>query len=89
VAFSIPKATLNYFVDLGERVGSTFLEAVLAGMTTSALLTQQPWTLILNTAGYAALYAFGKGVIAYVTPPQGSAQLLPTPTPRGNSTPQA
>ena len=85
MAFSIPKPTADYFVDLGERVGATFIESVLGGMTASATLSHQPWPLILNTAGFAAVYALGKGVLAYLTPPQGSAQLLPAPAPKSSS----
>lgn len=69
----IPQHIKTYTIDLAERVGSTFAEAVLAGMTTAAVhapgtLSGTPWSLILNTAGYAALYALVKGVGAGLLP---------------------
>ena len=76
----------RYLIDLGERVGSTFIESVLGGMTASATLTNQPWPFILNTAGYAAVYALGKGLVAYWAPPAtGTAGFINHPAAAASS----
>ena len=72
MAVRIPKPV----IDVSERVGSTFVENTLAGMTMGAIITAQPWSVILGTAATASVYALGKCLIALWTPPQGNANLL-------------
>lgn len=57
-----------YAIDLLERVGSTFAESVLAGVTMGVATGADWW----ETAGVTALFALAKGILAYFVPAIGN-----------------
>lgn len=71
---AIGKSATTYAKDLAERVGSTFLQAFLAGVTVTTPFDLSMWKAAA-LGGVAAGYALIKGLVAKVRGDKNSASL--------------
>ena len=75
------KWSKQFFLDLGERVGATFVAALL-GLVTLSATTRVDWTdwnYLWPVVGVPTLVSLLKGFLANVADPESGASLLPAP----------
>lgn len=75
------KWSTRFFADLAERVGATFLGALLTAMTVTGG-TPVDWSdgkVIWAILGVPTLFSLIKGLLANLGDPESGASLLPAP----------
>jgi hypothetical protein len=73
------KWSRTYWADLGERVGSTFLGALIPAAVAAGNLAALDWVNALELAGSAAGISLLKGLLANMASPESGPSLLPAP----------
>lgn len=73
------KWSRTYFADLAERVGSTFLGALIPAAIAAGNLASLDWVNALELAGSAAGISLLKGLAANMANPESGPSLLPSP----------
>lgn len=76
----------SYVVNVSERVGSTFAEALAAGLTGGLVFVASGTQFAKSALGIAsiqALYSLAKCIAATPLPPVGSPALFGLPAPKG------
>lgn len=69
----------NYWADLAERVGSTFLGALLPAAIAAGNLASLDWVNAVELAGSAAAISLLKGLLANLADAKSGPSLLPAP----------
>lgn len=73
------KWSKTYWADLGERVGSTFVGALIPAAIAAGNLVSLDWVNALELAGSAAAISLLKGLYANLKNPESGPSLLPAP----------
>ena len=73
------KWSKSFWADLGERVGSTFLGALIPAAVAAGNLAALDWVNALELAGSAAGISLLKGLLANLKDPESGASLLSSP----------
>lgn len=73
------KWSRTYWSDLAERVGSTFLGALIPAAVAAGNLASLDWVNALELAGSAAGISLLKGLLANLADPESGPSLLPSP----------